>query len=263
MTYELSSPGRSQDERATPSGGSALREARERGGHVSRCYRVAIYFAPDVHSGWWRAGSEWIGRCASTGQAFPPPHVEGLPPSALSELTSDPRRYGWHATLKAPFQLAAGHDLDSLRQAMRQLCIGRAPFDLAPLQVTLMGNFLALRPAHAQPMLEELAADCVRQLHPLAAPLTDSELARRRKSRLTPEQDELLQAWGYPYVMQHFRFHFSLTGPLPADAVLPLSEAAAKRFNALPPCRVDRLSIFIEPEPGTPFQLLEQMEFQP
>ena len=86
-------------------------------------------------------------------------------------------------------------------------------------------------------------------------------LARRRKSKLTPEQDMLLQTWGYPYVMQHFRCHFSLTGPLPADMIEPLSKAAADRFHALPACRVDRLSIFIEPEPGANFQLLEQVGF--
>lgn len=229
----------------------------------SRAHRVAIYFAPDVHSDWWRTGSEWIGRCASTGQAFPPPQIEGLTPSAFTELTAAPRRYGWHATLKAPFQLAPGQDLDSLRQAVRRLCTSRTPFDLAPLEVTRMGSFLALRPAHAQAALEDLAADCVRQLHPLAAPLSENELARRRKSPLTPEQDALLQTWGYPYVMRHFRCHFSLTGPLPADAVAPLSDAATERFRALPACRADRLSIFIEPEPGAPFRLLEQVEFEP
>lgn len=228
---------------------------------LSRPHRVAIYFAPDVRSAWWRAGSEWIGRCALTEHAYPLPQIEGVPTSALTALISDPRRYGWHATLKAPFRLAPGQNLDSLRVAVRRLCEGRSPFALAPLRTTLMGNFLALRPAHAQPELDALAAACVQQLHPLAAPLTDSELARRRKSPLTPEQDMLLQTWGYPYVMQHFRCHFSLTGPLPPEMAEPLSKAAIERFHTLPACRVDRLSIFVEPEPGANFQLLEQVRF--
>ena len=229
---------------------------------LSHPYRVAIYFAPDVQSEWWRTGSEWIGRCALTGMTFPPLEVKGMTPASLSTLTSEPRRYGWHATLKAPFRLAPQHDLSSVRSAVRKFCESRSPFELAPLRTTQMGRFLALRPTHAQPELDALAADCVQELHGFAASLTENELARRRRNPLTPEQDTLLQAWGYPYVMQHFRCHFSLTGPLPAEAVQPLSDAAAERFHRLPPCKVDRLSIFVEPEPDADFRLLEQVEFR-
>jgi hypothetical protein len=47
-----------------------------------------------------------------------------------------------------------------------------------------------------------------------ALPLTEEELTRRRKAELTPEQDKLLVDWGYPWVLDEFNFHFSLTGSL-------------------------------------------------
>jgi putative phosphonate metabolism protein len=229
-------------------------------------HRVALYYAPPPQSAWWRAGSEWLGRCALTGQPLPQPVITGMAPGQFAALTADPRRYGWHATLKAPFRLAPGQTLDSLRAGVRQLCEGREPFDLAPLQVSHLGHFLALRPLHAQPELDTLAADCVRQIHPLAMPLSPDELARRRRAPLTPEQDALLQAWGYPYVLDQYRFHLSLTGALqalPADTLAGLLEAAADRFHDLPPCRIDRISVFVEPTPGADFCLLEQIGFQP
>lgn len=229
-------------------------------------YRVAIYYAPDTPSDAWQSGSRWLGRNAATGQLLTQPAVDGIAKEVLTELTSHPRRYGWHATLKAPFQLAPGHTLSTLRTGVQQFCQGRQPFDLAAWDLSTIDGFLSLRPQHSPPELAQLAADCVQQLHFFAAPLSEAALARRRLAAISPEEDALLLAWGYPYVLQHFQFHFSLTGPLnliPED-LLPLLMLAAKtHFHKVPAERVDRLSIFIEPRPGDDFQLLEQIEFRP
>lgn len=228
--------------------------------------RVAIYYAPDPGSDWWSAGTHWLGRCAASNRPMTQPQIRAVPPAELRRLTAEPRRYGWHATLKAPFQLASGVGLDQLCSAVMKFCRGRSPVELAPLRVSRMDNFLALRPLRSSPALERLAADCVQQLHALAAPLGESELARRRKAGLTQEQDALLMKWGYPWVMQHFRFHLSLTGPLndvSASAVDALQEAAIAQFHGLPACTVDRLSVFVEPVPKGDFLLYEQFEFQP
>lgn len=232
----------------------------------SPLHRVALYFAPACPSDWWTAGSAWLGRCALTDQPRLQPAVPGWTPAAFAALTAEPRRYGWHATLKAPFRLAPGQTLQGMRQAVRALCQGRPAFELPPLQVSTQGQFLALRPLSTLPALERLAADAVRQLHPWAAPLTAEELAHRRRAPLSAAQDALLQAWGYPHVMDQFRFHLSLTGALrdvPADALADLLAAAADHFRHLPPCRVDRVSLFVEPAPGAPMRLLEQVVFEP
>ncbi len=229
---------------------------------MSQPHRVAVYFAPRFGSEWWDAGSQWLGRCAHTGNKHPARSHKHITPSQFSALTQDPRRYGWHATLKPPFRLAPGLHYAQFRHALMHLAQQHKAFDLPPMQIGLLGDFLALRPTHRSQELELLAGDCVTHLQPLADTLTESELARRRRSPLTPTQDELLQTWGYPWVLQEFRFHFSLTGRLDhlsASERESIVTMAEQHFNKLPPLRVEHVSIFIEPAAGEPLILVDQM----
>jgi putative phosphonate metabolism protein len=229
-------------------------------------HRVAIYFAPPTDSVLWNAGSKWLGRCAATNNPVQQPVVKSLTAAQLSELTAEPRRYGWHATLKAPFRLGDGASFRDVCDAMQALSKGREPFELPHLTASRMGQFLALRPMQTPLELERLAADCVKQLQPLARTLSKDDLDRRRRAGLTPDQDRLLTLWGYPYVLEHYRFHFSLTGPLTgltAENLAHLLEAASDHFHVLPACQIDRISIFVEQTPGAPFRLIEQFCFQP
>ena len=227
-------------------------------------HRYAIYFAPRPDSPWWQAGSQWLGRCALTQQAQAQPAVSGVPADIFGRLTAHPRRYGWHATLKAPFMLAPGIDEKQLRDATRQLAKTLPSFTLPALQVSRLDDFLALVPADASPAIDVVERACVTVLHELAAPLPPTELQRRRAGGLTPAQEALLLRWGYPFVLEAFRLHLSLTGSLagvePAQ-VLAIHEAARKCFEPLPPCRFDNLALFAEPTPGADFVLLEHAEF--
>jgi Protein of unknown function (DUF1045) len=228
-------------------------------------YRCAVYFAPTVHSDWWQAGSQWLGRCAATGASYAPVNIHGVTPDAFQACTADPRRYGWHATLKAPFALAPGHSLATLRTAMRALADTLPAFDMPPLRVSTQGQFLALRPEGDLTRINATAAACATQLHALAQPLNATELARRRQAPLTPEQDRLLLEWGYPWVLEHFQFHLSLTGPLGAvtpDVQAALTQAAQARFEALPVCRFAHIALFVEPHAGADFEWVEQMELR-
>ncbi len=226
-------------------------------------HRYAAYFAPAVDSPWWQAGSAWLGRCAARQQALAQPPVPGVPAAEQQRLTAAPRRYGWHATLKAPFALAPEVDLTTLRAGLREVCRSLQPFDLPRLQVTRLDDFLALVPAGESRALHAVEQACVAGLQPLAAPLSHAELQRRRAAGLTPEEDALLLRWGYPYVMERFRFHFSLTGALPGvpePVVQALHQAATHWFAPLPPCRMDAVALFAEPHPGADFVLLERVE---
>lgn len=228
-------------------------------------YRCAVYFVPEVHSDWWQAGSQWLGRCAATGASYAPADIPGVTPAEFQACTADPRRYGWHATLKAPFALAAGQSLDTLRTALRALADTLPAFDMPPLRVSTLGQFLALRPQGDLTRINATAAACVTQLHALARPLNDTELARRRQAPLTPEQDRLLTEWGYPWVLDHFQFHLSLTGPLGTlapDMQAALTQAAQARFEGLPVGRFAHIALFVEPHAGADFELVEHMELR-
>ena len=109
-------------------------------------YRCAVYFVPEVHSDWWQAGSHWLGRCAATGASYAPADIHGVTPDTFEACTAEPRRYGWHATLKAPFRLAAGRSLLTVQSALRDLAHRLPAFDMPPLHITRMGSFLALVP---------------------------------------------------------------------------------------------------------------------
>ena len=127
-----------------------------------------------------------------------------------------------------------------------------------PLAVRRIGRFLALVPGAPLDALSDLARDAVRTFEPFRAPLTEAEIARRRPESLSPRQRALLARYGYPYVMEEFRFHLTLTGPLPpgADRV----EAAAQAWFAPwldQPFRVDDLCLFGEDAEGR-FHLLSR-----
>ena len=229
-------------------------------------HRYAIYYCPGPQSPWWTRGSQWLGRCALTQRDMQVPAVEHLSEEAFRELTKDPRRYGWHATLKAPFTLAAGLSRSDLIDAVCNLASAHKSFDLPAMEVRRMGHFLALAPAKESAALDAIARACVTSLQPLAAALTDAELARRRKSRLTAQEDALLVQWGYPYVLDAFRFHCSLTGDLKdiSDGQRQvLIDAATQWFCDLPAPRFDSLAVVAEPSPGADFVVLEHLELAP
>ncbi|MDN6882011.1 DUF1045 domain-containing protein [Variovorax sp. CAN2819] len=234
---------------------------------MSEHHRYAAYFAPPVESAWWEAGSRWLGRCAASGRTWPLPAIEGVPGELQQKLTAAPRRYGWHATLAAPLVLKPQFSEADLRAGMQALCRTLQPFDMPALEVALLGDFLALVPTRPDASLRAAADACVMQLHPFAEPLPPSELQRRRAAGLTPEEDALLLRWGYPFVMDRFRFHMSLTGSLRGvepGMVAALQAAARQHFAPLlsssAPLRFEAVSLFAEPSPGADFVCLAQME---
>lgn len=189
--------------------------------------RFCIYAVPT--DALYDRGAEWLGWDSAAGVARTPPDLPGLPAPA-DALTERPRRYGFHGTIKPPFRLAEGCDADGLRAAMDAFCAGRAPVVLPGLEVARLGSFVALRPEGEIGALAEIAAAAVRALDPFRAPLTESERARRQGADLTERQEELLAAWGYPYVMEEFRFHLTLTGPLDAAGAETTQQVLAGHF---------------------------------
>jgi hypothetical protein len=227
-------------------------------------YRLAVYFAPPPDSPWWQAGSQWLGRCAAGGTIKPIPAIHGISDEAFHQVTAAPRRYGWHATLKAPFTLAAGADASLLREALTKIAASSSAFEMPPLKVALLGDFLAIVPQTRSTEADAVATRCVMELHALAAPLSATELQRRRQAPLSPAQEAHLERWGYPFVLDEFQLHCSLTGSLKhmsSQQVQNLQQGAQDWFANLPPCRFESLALFAEPTQGADFVLQEHFRF--
>lgn len=201
--------------------------------------RYALYFAPEEGSDWQRFGGDWFAR-----------------------IPEAPRRYGFHATLKAPFRLAGGFAVEDLLDELRQYCTTLRPFTLAPLKVTLLDDFLALVPSRPDPRVDSIAAECVMRFDRFRAPLDEADLSRRRPERLDRGEMDMLQHWGYPYVLNLFRFHLSLTGtlaPVDAERTTALRVKAIRDTAALEPPRFASICVYEEPGPHALFRLVERV----
>lgn len=194
--------------------------------------RYAIYFLPPASEAWAGFGASWLGWDVETGQDLAHPDSTGLDVAAL---TATPRKYGLHATMKPPFRLAKGQDLDALDKACAALATSRPAVALDGLEIARLGRFLALRPLGELSELNALAAACVTELDPFRAPATPQELERRRAARLNPAQDAHLTRWGYPYVLDQFRFHITLTGRLDEDRLVQAQRLLQDRLGPLLP----------------------------
>ncbi len=173
--------------------------------------RYAVYVLPGGSLA--DFGRNWLGWALTTGQPAPQMLVPGLP-RPLADLTASAAPYGLHATIKPPFHLAPGQTLAALQGAVAALATQIAPVRLAGLTLTDLEGFLALTPAGDTTALNALAAAAVRNLDRFRAAAPAAELARRRAVGLTARQEANLIRWGYPYVMQDFAFHLTLTGRL-------------------------------------------------
>jgi Protein of unknown function (DUF1045) len=223
--------------------------------------RYALYFAPPPESDLWRFGCDVIGGNALTGASCDGFALEGYTPGAWRSMTSDPRRYGFHATLKAPFRLRLDLDLADLIDSVAEFSRKCAPFDAGELSVGAVAMrdgraFVALMPHGGLKELRSFEGSVVRALDRLRA-FRDRE--RREPARLTPRQAYYLDAWGYPYVLDEFRPHFTLTNAIAeADRVARLLQQEFRLRVASPALRVDALTLFGESEPGGAFRILRR-----
>jgi putative phosphonate metabolism protein len=224
--------------------------------------RFAIYYAPARASGWWDAGSAWLGRDAESGICSDSHDVPSLS-EPLATLTSSPRRYGWHGTLVAPFRLADCVTVADLLEVAERWAQTQMPFAL-PVEAATLGDFVALRPAapSGDERVRALAADALRTFAPLRLVPSAADIAKRMEAPLTERQRELLVEWGYPYVLDEFRFHMTLSNSLDnADDRAAIVARWHREVQRLGTLSVDGAAIFVEPAPGEPFMLWQRLAF--
>lgn len=179
--------------------------------------RYGLYVVPD--GALFDVASSWLGWDSAAGRPVAHPVVTGLP-APVEVLTRTPRKYGFHGTIKPPFRLADGMGFAGFDAAARAFCATRQPVVIPALEVRRLGRFIAITPTAPSVALSDLAATAVAALDAFRAPPAEVELARRRAAGLTDAQEALLRAWGYPYVMDEFRFHMTLTGRTEAPDIV-------------------------------------------
>jgi putative phosphonate metabolism protein len=179
--------------------------------------RYAIYFVPPADSPLYRFGADLLGYDSfrATDCDFPADLLQQH--DDWRDLTKDPRKYGFHATLKAPFPLRLGKSEIELFQACRTFADITRPVPRIVTMVNALGDFVAVVPSEPNAALNQLANDCVIAFEPFRAPMTTDDRARRNPERLTTQQAQQLDQWGYPYVFNDFRFHMTLTGRIAAE----------------------------------------------
>lgn len=225
---------------------------------MSQYPRYAIYFAPSADSVLYRFGAGLIGYDAYSGQ--PLPFADGIEAEVegWKQFTADPRKYGFHATLKAPISLVPGRTENELVAAMREFAQTPRAIPVIAPTVRNISSFIAIVPDGPSPELQKFAEDCVIAFDDFRAPLTAPDRERRNVPALTDRQVMHLDRWGYPYVFEEFRFHMTLAGSLPAERRAAVMEILRKRFDALDirSVSIDRLALFRQNDANSGFTII-------
>ncbi|MDI7862889.1 DUF1045 domain-containing protein [Rhizobiaceae bacterium n13] len=210
--------------------------------------RYAIYFSPPVDDPLTVAAAQWLGRDAFSGRDF----TAG---DGSDDLVREPRRYGFHATIKAPFELRGGANEATLVDAFDSFVTKATPFEVPRVVLGQLGPFYALVPHALCPELQDFAAEVVRHFSPFRAPLSEADLVRRNPEKLGESQRRNLMQWGYPYVMGDFRFHMTLTSPVAPEKSPEVRRALEDHFadHIDRPLPISGLALFVEETRGAPF----------
>jgi hypothetical protein len=222
--------------------------------------RYAVYAVPDISSKLWAFGSRILGYDAS--QNAIPSIVSSLKKSddRWDRWTIGPRKYGFHATLKAPFYLRVATDIQkaevALMDALADFALSTEPITIGPLEIQILKTFVALVPTHAPRELAKFAADCVEAFEAFRAPLSDKDIARRDPEKLSTRQREYLMKWGYPYVFDEFRYHMTLTGSLNADDLKVAGKVLHEEYGKIAnPFILRHIALFKQPSPEEYFSI--------
>ncbi|WP_233840467.1 DUF1045 domain-containing protein [Dyella sp. 2HG41-7] len=209
--------------------------------------RYAVYFCPAEGSALDVLGREWLS-------------IEQLPAievERLRALTINVRRYGWHATLCAPFALTESARYDDLRREVVDIAQRSRTIEV-PLQLDKLAGFLALRPSVEEQPIKALAERCVRQLNALRAPNTEAAW-RRRAPHLDGVELALFRQFGYPYVLDRFRFHMTVAAPADDGQERSIREWFAPFLAKGLAARIEALTLCYEKAPDRPFEVIERI----
>src|SRR6516164_9295194 len=207
--------------------------------------RYAIYFVPPADCALYRFGAGVLGYDCYTGERLRHPHDIALSASEWAQLTHEPRKYGFHATLKAPFRLLPPFtEMDLTAELERFAAIPRTLPAIEPA-IRSLARFIAVVAAAPSMALDRLAADGVMAFDRFRRPLTSHERGQRLGAGLSQRQIENL----------------TLTGPIDADrrgSVLALLQARFDAIDGGHSLPITRLSLLRQDAWSTPFPVVGQ-----
>lgn len=221
--------------------------------------RYAIYWLPEPHSALAAFARGWLGGNPETGEPSSIRQLYGLGAELIEMATASPRRYGCHATIKAPFRLRDGAGEAELSRALAEFCARRRRVRCGRLRLHRLSRYLALTLESATAEIDWLADECVTHFDGFRAPLSEAERDRRPRD-LSPSALQHLEQFGYADIFSRFLFHITLAGPLePADLarVEAILAPATERFTR-EPFSVDALCLCGDPGRGGLFKVLSR-----
>lgn len=220
--------------------------------------RYAVYFMPCADSPLWQFGSRVLGYDAADPAGTPQPFDE-LRDAAAAGAFAEPARYGFHATLKAPFELAAGADEADLLAAAAAFSARKRAFGIGQIAVAQLDRFVALTAVDRSNELHDFADRCVTEFEVFRAPLSIADRERRLRSRLSAAAIANLDHWGYPQVFDLFLFHMTLSGPLEPDRRAPLHALLEQLYAPVKSdVIIDGIAIFKQAARTTKFHVLRR-----
>jgi hypothetical protein len=225
--------------------------------------RYGIYYVPASDTPLAEFGSAILGYDLERATERERLNVPGLAEGQLARLTSRARRYGFHATLKAPFALLADRSRIDVLKLAADIADRCRAVEISGLEVAMLGNFVALTPQRTCPELNALAAAFVEGLDLLRA-VQERDEAKWPPAKLSSRQNELLGAWGYPYVFDQYRFHMTLTDPLPAQLAGAVRDALRRAAAGVigKPLIIDKVVVVEETEPTALFRGIARLRLR-
>ncbi len=224
--------------------------------------RYAVYFMPLITDDLWSKGCAWLGRDCEENFLVAQPKVPGLDAESIMRITQKPTHYGLHATLKPPFYLQQGCTEVELRNAFVEFASRYQAFECGQLVVGQLQQFLALTLVQVSTKLNQLAAECVQSFDAFRKLPSEQELALRRAAGLNEIQLTLLEKWGYPYVMDQFRFHITLTDTINNQQKTILKPFLDSYFKAalIKPLSIKQITLAVQNDRNSPFVVLQRYD---
>lgn len=221
--------------------------------------RYAIYWLPRPSAPLSVFASDWLGGDPETGEPRSPRALYGLDADVVERATASPRRYGCHATIKAPFRLREGTSEAELTAALGRFCSRRRRARSGRLRLQRLWRYLALTTADAPAEVDWLADECVTHFDSFRASLSEADIARRPRD-LLPEAQRNLEQFGYPDIFNRFLFHVTLAGPLEASELASVEAALAPAVDPFTrePFVIEDLCLCGDPGQGGLFKVISR-----